>query len=175
MLRKKDPLRKGFELLYTTRLLKTRVSRVQSRLNDRIGELSKRMLDLEARGEGYLAKRYAEEIAKLKELSRRMDTLLLVVDKVDLAIQHALVLKEFNSLSRELAVLLKDVTKLPESHMPDVGILFADLEESVRELSSLTGTWSTGTLNHAHPSDTEVKAILAEAREILRKNLEPGS
>lgn len=175
MLKKRDPLRKGFEVLYTVRLLKSRINRVQNKISERINELSKRMLDLEAKNEKYLAKRYAEEIAKLKGLSRRIDVLHYVVDKVDLAVQHAIVLKEFQVLSKELGILLKDITKLPETRIPDVSILFADLDEMIRELSDITGVTSTDALTYTNPSSSEVKTILSEAREMLRRSLEPES
>lgn len=175
MLKKKDPLRKGVEVLYSLRLIKDRVSRLQSKIDERAEELAKRLIDLESRGESYLAKRYAEEIAKLRELSRRLATLLLVVDKVDLAVQHAIVLREFNLIATELKDIVKDISKLPETKLPDLGVLFAELEESVRELSEISTPSYGSELNYSPPSSSEVKAILEEARDVLRKKLEPVS
>lgn len=175
MFRKKDPLRKSFEVLYSIRLIKDRVSKLQNRIDERAGELAKRLTELESRGESYLAKRYAEEIAKLRDLSRKLATLLLIVDKVDLALQHAIVFREFNLIATELKDLFKDLANLPETKLPDLSILFLELEESVRELSEISATSYGSTLSYSPPGSSEVKAIIEEAREALRKRLEPAS
>lgn len=173
MLRKKDPLRKGFETLASLRMLKDRVSRIQGRIDERVAELSKRLIDLQARGEAYLARRYAEEIARLKDLSSRLGDLVLIIEKIDLAIQHAIVMKEFSDLANELQVLLRDMSRLPETRLPDISVIFADLEQSVRELSELTRSGYSGSMNYSVMTGSDVRVILEEAKEILRKRLEP--
>jgi division protein CdvB (Snf7/Vps24/ESCRT-III family) len=171
--RKKDPLRKGFELLRDVRILKDRVSKIQSRIDERAEELSKKLVDLQMKGEKYLAARYAEEIARLKDLSQRFSLIMFILDKVDLAIQHSIMRNEFQVLAEELKDLVKEVVKLPEARIPDVSVLFADLEASVRELSEVS--MSEYSLTYNPPSNSEVKAILEEAKEVLRKKLEPAS
>ncbi|MEM0004095.1 MAG: hypothetical protein QXE10_07230 [Desulfurococcaceae archaeon] len=171
--RKKDPLRKGFELLRDVRILKDRVSKIQSRIDERAEELSKKLVDLQMKGEKYLAARYAEEIARLKDLSQRFSLIMFILDKVDLAIQHSIMRNEFQVLAEELKDLVKEVVKLPEARIPDVSVLFADLEASVRELSEVS--MSEYSLSYNPPSNSEVKAILEEAKEVLRKKLEPAS
>ncbi|MEM0000561.1 MAG: hypothetical protein QXH02_03220 [Desulfurococcaceae archaeon] len=173
MFRKRDPLRKSFEVLYSVRLIKDRISKLQSRIDERAGDLTKRLTDLESRGEGYLAKRYAEEVAKLRDLSRKLAILLLIVDKVDLALQHAIVLREFNLIATELRDLVRDLVNLPETKLPDLSILFLELEESVRELSEISIAGHGAGLSYSPPGSSEVKAIIEEAREALRKRLEP--
>jgi len=174
LFRRKDPLRKSIELLYSVRLIKDRISRLQSRVDERVDELSKRLISLESRGETYLAKRYAEEIARLRGLSRRLSTLLLVVDKVDIALQHAIVLREFKLIAAELTDIVKGVSKLPETKLPDLAILFAELEEGVRELSEISASGYGGLPSYSPPSSSEVKAVLEEAKEVLKKQLEPA-
>lgn len=171
--RKKDPLRKGFELLRDVRILKDRVGKIQSRIDERVEELSKKLVDLQMKGEKYLASRYAEEIARLKDLSQRFSLIMFILDKVDLAIQHSIMRNEFHVLANELKDLIKEVVKLPEARIPDVSVLFADLEASVRELSEIS--MSDYSLSFNPPSNSEVKAILEEAKEVLRKKLEPAS
>ena len=171
--RRKDPLRKGFELLRDVRILKDRVSKIQSRIDERAEELSKKLVDLQMKGEKYLAARYAEEIARLKDLSQRFSLIMFILDKVDLAIQHSIMRNEFQVLAEELKDLVKEVVKLPEARIPDVSVLFADLEASVRELSEVS--MSEYSLTYNPPSNSEVKAILEEAKEVLRKKLEPAS
>lgn len=172
--RKKDPLRKGFELLRDVRVLKDRVSRIQNRIDERAEELNKKLVDLQMKGEQYLATRYAEEIARLKELSQRFSLIMFILDKIDLAIQQAIMRHEFSVLASELKDLVKDVTKLPETRIPDVSLLFADLEASVRELSEISMS-EYASISYNPPSSSEVKAILEEAKEELRKKLEPAS
>lgn len=174
MPRKRDPLRKSIEVLYSVRLIKDRISMLQSRVEERTKELTKRLVDLQTRGENYLAKKYAEEISKLRQLSNRLSTLLLVVDKVDLALQRAIVLREYTVISSELRDLLKDISKLPEFKLPDLSLLFAELEESVRELWDMSVVGGGEVLSYNPPSDSEVKAIMEEAKAILREKLEPA-
>jgi hypothetical protein len=166
-------LRKGFELLRDVRILKDRVGKIQSRIDERVEELSKKLVDLQMKGEKYLASRYAEEIARLKDLSQRFSLIMFILDKVDLAIQHSIMRNEFHVLANELKDLIKEVVKLPEARIPDVSVLFADLEASVRELSEIS--MSDYSLSFNPPSNSEVKAILEEAKEVLRKKLEPAS
>lgn len=171
--KQEKPLRKAVETLYSVRLLRDRVSRIYNRIEERRGELTKRMLDLEAMGEKYLAKRYAEEIARLSNLMKRLSAIQLVLEKVDLAIQHAVMLKDLANLSAELSQLLRDMSRLPETRIPDLNIVFADLEQTVRELSELTLSGGVE-LSYSPPSSSEVSKILEEAREVLRKNLDIG-
>lgn len=171
MFKKKDPLRKGFEILRDIRVLKDRINRIQSRIDDRTEELSKKLVDLQVKGEKYLATRYAEEIARLKDLSNRLSVVLLVLDKMDIAVQHAIVRNELNMLASELKDIMKEVSRLPETRLPDIGIIFADLESNIRELTELT---ITSSLTYNPPSDSDIKAVLNEAREMLKKSLEPA-
>lgn len=173
MPKQEKTLRKAVETLYTVRLLRDRVSRIYSRIEERRAELTKRMLDLETMGERYLAKRYAEEIARLGNLMKRLSTIQLVLEKVDLAIQHAVMIRDLASLSVELSQLLKDMSRLPETRIPDLNIIFADLEQTVRELSELTLSGGVE-LSYTPASSSEVAKILEEAREVLRKNLDVG-
>lgn len=171
MFKKKDPLRKGFEILRDIRVLKDRINRIQSRIDDRTEELSKKLVDLQVKGEKYLATRYAEEIVRLKDLSNRLSIVLLVLDKMDIAVQHAIVRNELNMLASELKDIMKEVSRLPETRLPDIGIIFADLESNIRELTELT---ITSSLTYNPPSDSDIKAVLNEAREMLKKSLEPA-
>lgn len=172
MFKRNDPLRKAFETLYTVRLFRDRVSRLYNRLDERKNELRARMLLLESRGESYLAKRYAEETVKLEGLLKNLATIQLVLDKVDIALQHAIVIREFNTLVLELKPLIEDLSKLPLiKNVPEMGLLLADLEESVRELAELQT--SPPSITYSAPSTSEVKAVLEEAREALKKRLEP--
>lgn len=171
LLKQEKPLRKAVEVLYFVRVLRDRINRVYSRIEERKSELTKRMVDLENMGERYLAKRYAEEIARLNELLKRLSAIQLVLEKVDLAIQHAVIMRDLAGLSVELNKLLKDLSRLPETRIPDIGIMFAELENSVRELAELTSSRSFET-SYNTPSSSDVAKILDEARELLRKNLE---
>jgi len=102
--------------------------------------LTKKLVELQMKGDNYLSRRYAEEIANLKNLSKRLAVLMFILDKVDLAVQHAIVRYEFNTLATELSSLIREVGKLPETKIPDLGVLFADLEENIRELSDMDYT-----------------------------------
>jgi len=169
-----DPLKKAFETLYTVRLFRDRVSRLYNRLDERRSELKARMLLLESKGESYLAKRYAEETVKLEGLLKNLATIQLVLDKVDIALQHSIVMREFNTLVLELKPLIEELSKLPIiRNIPEMGLLLADLEESVRELADLQT--SPPNITYSVPTTSEVKAVLEEAREALKKKLEPSA
>jgi len=170
--KRKEPLRRAFEALYTTRLFRDRVSRLYNRLEERRNELKNRMVMFELRGETYLAKRYAEEIAKLDSLLKNLAAIQLVLEKIDTALQHAIVVREFSTLVEELKPILQELSELPLIRsIPDMGLLLADLEESVRELAELQT--APPSLTTSSPSTSEIKTILEEAREVLRKKLEP--
>lgn len=170
--KRKEPLRKAFEALYTTRLFRDRVSRLYSRLEERKSELKNRMTALELRGEVYLAKRYAEEIAKLESLLKNLANIQLVLEKIDTALQHAIVAREFTTLVEGLKPILRELSELPVIRsVPDMGLLLADLEESVRELAELQLSPPSFTVNQ--PGTSEIRGILEEAYEALRKKLEP--
>ncbi|MEM4977142.1 MAG: hypothetical protein QXT64_07455, partial [Desulfurococcaceae archaeon] len=111
---------------------------------------------------------------RLNELLKRLATMQLVLEKIDLAIQHAVVMRDLANLSAELNQLLKDLSRLPETRIPDISVMFAELEESVRELSELVSSRSLDTSYSYTPSSSEVVKILEEAKELLRKNLEVG-
>lgn len=172
--KKKDPLRKGFEILRDVRLLKDKLNRIQTRIDERAEELTKKLVELQMKGDNYLSRRYAEEIANLKNLSKRLAVLMFILDKVDLAVQHAIVRYEFNTLAMELSGLIREVSKLPETKIPDLGVLFADLEENIRELSDMDYT-DLPVVDYNPPTNSEVKAILEEAKAALKEKLEPAS
>jgi division protein CdvB (Snf7/Vps24/ESCRT-III family) len=172
LFKRKEPLRKAFEALYTVRVFRDRVKRLYSRLDERKNELKNRMAMLEVRGETYLAKRYAEEIVKLEGLLRSLSSIQLVLEKVDTALQHAIVVKEFSALVEELKPILQDLSQQSViKSIPEMGLLLADLEESVRELADLQ--MSPPSVEAGVQSSSEIKAVLEEAKEILRKKLEP--
>lgn len=173
MFKKKDPLRKGYEILRDIRLLKDRVSRIQNKVDERASQLADRLVELQMRGDKYLSTKYAEEIARLKELSSRLSVVLFVLDKMDLAVQHAIIRNELGALAVELRGILRDVMNLPESRLPDVSIIFEELYSDVRELSEITAP--SLTISYNPSSNSEIKAILEEAKEALRKRLEPAS
>jgi division protein CdvB (Snf7/Vps24/ESCRT-III family) len=169
--RRGDPMRKAVETLYLIRVTRDKLSRMASRIEERKAELTRRMVDLEAKGEKYLAKKYAEEIARLHELLKRLSALQLVIEKMDLAVQHAIVMRDLTTLSLELTALMKDVSKLPEARIPDLAVMFSELEATARELSEVA--FSGATLSYSPPSSSEVSKILEEAREVLKKSLMP--
>jgi division protein CdvB (Snf7/Vps24/ESCRT-III family) len=173
LFKKRDPLRKSFEILRDVRILRDRITRIQSRLDDRAAELSKRLVDLQSRGETYLATRYAEEIANLKRLSSGLSLVLVVLDKIDLAIQHAIIRREFATLASELSTLLRDLSKLPETRIPELSVVYADLETGVRELMELSSSEALS-ITYNPPTGSEVRAILEEAKTALRERLEPA-
>lgn len=175
LFKRKTPLRKGYEVLVSLRVFRDRVNRIQGRIEERISELSKRLIDLQSRGDTYLARRYAEEIARLKNLAERLSALATILDKVDFAVQRAIMMDEFRELSTELLELLRDMSKLPEIRLPEVSVLFADLEHGVRELVEVTRSSYIDPVKYDIHTDSDVKAVLEEAKDILRKKLEPVS
>ncbi|WP_048078643.1 hypothetical protein [Desulfurococcus mucosus] len=169
--RSRDPLRKALEALYHVRLLRDRIDTLYNRISERREALFERLTDLESKGERYLAKRYAEEISKLDKLLSRLAAVQLVVEKVDLALQYAINMREFSGVASEVSSLVKDLSKLPELNIPDLNLAFAELQVSIRELSEASGPGALD-LSYSPPGGSDVKRILEEAREVVKKRLE---
>ena len=90
-----DPMR---ETLYAIYSVKQGISRLEV-LMDRISSRRKRMLEvaatLEARGESFLAKKYAAEISKLDKIYSRLADLKLVLEKISISLEYAMSLRKY--------------------------------------------------------------------------------
>ncbi|MEM4879638.1 MAG: hypothetical protein QXU22_02095, partial [Desulfurococcaceae archaeon] len=135
--RRVDPLKKSVETLYYLRLMRDKITSIHDRISERRNMLYEKLVELEEKGERYLARRYAEEIVKLDKLLHRLALLRLITEKIDLALQYAIVTRDFNQLVSELKPLIRDLSKLPELNIPDIGMVFAELESSLRELGEM--------------------------------------
>ncbi|MEM4748638.1 MAG: hypothetical protein QXS26_02040, partial [Thermosphaera sp.] len=114
----RDPLKNAIETLYKVRLLGNRLEVLVDRISERRNALFERMVDLQSRNEKYLSKKYAEEIARLDKLISRLTTIKLVVEKIDLSLQYAINMREFNDLSKELTSIVGELKRLPEANLP---------------------------------------------------------
>jgi len=170
--RTRDPLRKALETLYHTRSLRNRIDMLYNRISERREVLFERLTDLQARGEKYLAKRYAEEISKLDKLLSRLAAVQLVLEKIDLALQYAINMREFSGFASEINNLVKELSRVPELNIPDLNLVFIELQSSARELSEISEVGSTVNIDYTVSGDSDVKRILEEAKEIMKKRLE---
>jgi len=165
-------LRNAIETLYRVRLLGNRLESLVDRITERRNALFERMVELQSRNEKYLSKKYAEEIARLDKLASRLTTIRLVVEKIDLSLQYAINMREFNDLSKELTSLVSELKKLPESNLPELNMIMMGLEESVREMTEISHGGGGGISFNVDGSSQDVWRILEEAREVMRKKLE---
>ncbi|MEM0035762.1 MAG: hypothetical protein QXP97_07105 [Desulfurococcus sp.] len=170
--RSRDPLRKALETLYHVRLLRNKIDILYNRVSERRDVLFEKLTDLESKGEKYLAKRYAEEIAKLDKLLARLAAVQLILEKIDLALQYAINMREFSGLASEINNLVKDMSKIPELNIPDLNLVFIELQASARELSEASEANSVVDINYSIPEGSDVKRILEEAKEVMKKKLE---
>ncbi len=169
--KKVDPIRETVYAIYNVR---QGINRLEV-LMDRIMTRRKRMLDvaaqLEARGETFLAKKYASEIAKLDKIYNRLADLKLVLEKIAISLEYALSLKKFQETARDISNLLSELKKLPETTIPEIGLVIANLEHSIKKLEEINYTFPEAP-DLTYSSDHEVGKIIEEAREILKKKLE---
>jgi len=166
-----DPLRETLRAIYGA---KQGISRIEA-LMDKISSRRARMLEiagqLEARGETYLARKYAEEISKLDKIYNRLADIRLFLEKISLSLEYAISYKSFREIASEVAVLLNDLKKIPEATVPEVNMVLTDLEYSIRNLEEMD--YSIPEASEPVVSDTnEVNKIIEEAREIIKKKLE---
>jgi len=168
----RDPLRNAIETLYKVRLLGNRLESLVDRITERRNALFERMVELQSRNEKYLSKKYAEEIARLDKLASRLTIIRLVVEKIDLSLQYAINMREFNDLSKELTSLVSELKKLPESNLPELNMIMMGLEESVREMAEISHGGGGGISFKVDGSSQDVRRILEEAREVMKKKLE---
>jgi division protein CdvB (Snf7/Vps24/ESCRT-III family) len=168
----RDPLRNAIETLYKVRLLGNRLESLVDRITERRSALFERMVELQSRNEKYLSKKYAEEIARLDKLASRLTTIRLVVEKIDLSLQYAINMREFNDLSKELTSLVSELKKLPESNLPELNMIMMGLEESVREMAEISHGGGGGISFNVDGGSQDVRRILEEAREVMKKKLE---
>lgn len=168
----RDPLRNAIETLYRVRLLGNRLESLVDRITERRNALFERMVELQSRNEKYLSKKYAEEIARLDKLASRLTTIRLVVEKIDLSLQYAINMREFNDLSKELTSLVSDLKRLPESNLPELNMIMMGLEESVREMAEISHGGGGDISLNVDGSYQDVRRILEEAREVMKKKLE---
>ncbi|MEM2009753.1 MAG: hypothetical protein QXV51_02800 [Thermosphaera sp.] len=168
----RDPLKNAIETLYKVRLLGNRLEVLVDRISERRNALFERMVDLQSRNEKYLSKKYAEEIARLDKLISRLTTIKLVVEKIDLSLQYAINMREFNDLSKELTSIVGELKSLPEANLPELNMIMMGLEESVREMSEISHIGSSSYSGPVEANPQDVRKILEEAREVMKKRLE---
>ncbi|MCY0867723.1 MAG: hypothetical protein OWQ48_00610 [Desulfurococcus sp.] len=169
--RKRDPLRVSLEMLHKVRVLRDRIDVLYNRVEERRKALFERLVDLESKGEKYLAKKYAEEVSKLDKLLSRLSLVQLVLEKVDLALQYSINMRKFAELASEVNGLVKDLSKMPEFNIPDLSMVFVEFEGLVKELEDASRTGSPVSLEYSPPLDGDVKKILEEARAIVKERL----
>lgn len=170
--RKIDPLRETLYAIYHT---KQGISRIEV-LMDKISSRRERLLEiaakLETRGESFLAKKYAAEIAKLDRIYNRLADLRLVLEKVNMSLEYALTLKNFREIASEINGLISELKKLPETTIPEIGLVLTNLEYSIKNLENIDYGIPDAT-DISVATDSDVNRIIEEAREIVKKKLEP--
>lgn len=163
------------ETLYAIYNVKQGMSRIEA-LMDRIKSRRHRMLEiaaqLEMRGETFLAKKYASEIAKLDKIHSRLADLRLVLEKIVLSLEYAMTIHNFKGIAKEVLNLTNELKKLPEATIPDIGLLFANLESTLRNLEMSSYEVPDIGSSFIVEDYTDSEKILMEAREIIKKKLE---
>jgi len=169
--KKVDPLKSALTALYNVRASIQRLDALIDRINSRRSKLMDMAVELQARGETYLAKRYAEEIAKLDRMRSRLEVLKLVLEKVSLSIDLAITMRDFKLIADEVSSIVGEIKKIPESKISDLAVYFAELEVSIRELASTN--LETGPPLQLDTTETpDVRKVLEEARSLLKTKLE---
>ncbi|AFK51784.1 hypothetical protein TCELL_1362 [Thermogladius calderae 1633] len=169
--KKVDPLKSALTALYNVRASIQRLDSLIDRISSRRSKLMDMAVDLQARGETFLAKRYAEEIAKLDKMRSRLEVLKLVLEKVSLSIDLAITMRDFKLIADEVSSIVSEIKKIPESRMPDLAVYFAELDSSIRELASADIDVGPP-LSYDTTETPDVRRVLEEARSLLKTKLE---
>ncbi len=170
--RKIDPYREGIQALYSVKLGMSKIEALLDRIKNRRHRMMEVAAELQMRGETFLAKKYAEEIAKLDKISARLQMIHLVLEKVALSLEYAMTVHNFQGIAKEVLEITRDLKKLPESTIPDMGLMLYNLEESLKAIANSGANAPDYSLIDMSPStDENTEKILKEAKEILKSRL----
>ncbi len=170
--KKKDPFKETVYAIYNARQASMRIEMLMDRIRSRRRRLLEMAAELDMRGQKYLAKRYAQEIAKLDKMYARLSNLHLVMEKISASLEYALTMRNFSVIARDVLGLTEDIKKLPESTIPDIGLSLTQLEYSLRSVADQASI-SMDVVDYEPASSSEVEKILEEARLIVNRKLVP--
>ncbi len=170
--KKKDPFKETVYAIYNARQASMRIEMLMDRIRSRRRRLLEMAAELDMRGQKYLAKRYAQEIAKLDKMYARLSNLHLVMEKISASLEYALTMRNFSVIARDVLGLTEDIKKLPESTIPDIGLSLTQLEYSLRSIADQASI-SMDVVDYEPASSSEVEKILEEARLIVNRKLVP--
>ncbi len=170
--KKKDPFKETVYAIYNARQASMRIEMLMDRIRSRRRRLLEMVAELDMRGQKYLAKRYAQEIAKLDKMYARLSNLHLVMEKISASLEYALTMRNFSVIARDVLGLTEDIKKLPESTIPDIGLSLTQLEYSLRSVADQASI-SMDVVDYEPASSSEVEKILEEARLIVNRKLVP--
>ena len=170
--KKKDPFKETVYAIYNARQASMRIEMLMDRIRSRRRRLLEMVAELDMRGQKYLAKRYAQEIAKLDKMYARLSNLHLVMEKISASLEYALTMRNFSVIARDVLGLTEDIKKLPESTIPDIGLSLTQLEYSLRSIADQASI-SMDVVDYEPASSSEVEKILEEARLIVNRKLVP--
>lgn len=165
--RKIDPIRETLAAIYKINQGISKIEYLLDKLNSRKDKLIEYAISLENRGERFLAKKYVEEAKRIEEFYNGLSDLKLVLLKISMGLERALVTHNFRKLAEELIILFGNIKKLPEFAIPEVGNIIMDVESSIAKLRDFSYTIDDLSFNIT--SDNEIDKILSEAREIIKK------
>lgn len=144
---------------------------LMDRVRSRRDKLLETAISLEARGESFLAKKYASEISKLDKAYSRLADIKLVLEKVAMSLEYAINVRKAQEVYGEVYALLQELKKVPETSFREVGSVVLELEYAIRSLQDHLSE-SAFSLDFDVASDNNVNRILEEARSILKTKLE---
>ncbi len=170
--KKKDPFKETIYAIYNARQASMRIEMLMDRIRNRRRRLLEMAAELDMRGQKYLAKRYAQEIAKLDKMYARLSNLHLVMEKISASLEYALTMRNFSVIAKDVLGLTEDIKRLPESTIPDIGLSLTQLEYSLRSIAD-QATISMDVVDYEPASSSEVEKILEEARLIVNRKLVP--
>lgn len=169
--KRRDPLREAIYAVYYVRNGISIIDVFMDRVWNRRNRLLQIAAELEMRGETFLAKKYASEIAKLDKIYSRLTDVRLVLERIATSLERAVSARKIEEIAKDVYQLLIDFKKIPESTIPELNLTLVNLEYSIRNiLDQLRGEYSN--IEFDTPLDETINAILEEARTILKQKLE---
>ncbi len=169
--RKRDPVKAAVRAIYVLRSASRKLEALEARIEARREQLLNMAVELDRRGEKYLARRYVEEAERLRPIAHRIMVLRYVLERLELGLETIV---EMRAFSREMKGVLEVVgvlKKIPETTMPELALMVNEVEASVREAMA-AGEASGGVeAGYVPPSSAEVEKILSEARAVAEKEL----
>ena len=150
------------------RVIEARIGYIEERMSQSIEDAYNKLIKLQERNESSAASLLAAEIAEKKKVYESILSFKLGLEKLRLRLESIRDVGYSLTLMKGLEKIIKDIKKNVALNLPELSILYTELEEKLNELDIETQIPDSEgiPLDIKEITDDEVKSILKEASEI---------